>query len=126
MEALTISSSPKIIDLSPLRGKRLYAVYLFDLNVSSLEPLGAQGETMMTLMVRKCPKLKDTDKIPEYFPNLDTVWIDTDFPHPEIFKRCAKLRTIKLNEPDGPRFSELTADNFRQWLAKKGKKPARR
>jgi serine/threonine-protein kinase len=120
LSVLRLASARKVADLNALKGMELTIVQLLDMNITSLEPLAVNGDKIGHLMIVRCPKLADTDRIPEYFPNLTSITIDPDFPRPEILTQCANLKTVTLRDGATP----ITMDEFKKRYGKPGKTAA--
>jgi len=115
---LQLEDCNKLAGLDTLKGINAMTFQLVRMNVKSLEPLA--GEKVASLYIVRCPKLADTDRIPEYFPNLKQINIEQDFPRPEILLRCANLEQVVIGEGGGRVY--LTMDQFRKKYAKPAKK----
>ena len=122
LHSLRLGDNRKVVDFKALKGINLNILYIINMDITSLEPLAERGKLITYLTILACPKLTDTDKIPEYFPNLSFITIDPDFPRPEILTRCAKLNQIRFKE--GAPF--MTMEEFRKQFSKPAKQPGQK
>jgi len=119
---LRLARNSDVVDLGGLKGLELQIVQLIDMDIRSLEPLGWKGNAINNIMIVSCQKLADTDRIPEYFPNLEIINIDNNFQRPEILLRCEKLEQVIYGFPGQP----MSMDQFRQRFGKQPKQPPRK